>query len=122
MKRLVCLVLLSFLSSVPASADDKGTIGWFLDFHKTAAGAKVVDMSLVAINNGFTWANTANKDKGFPKLYCSPPKLVFNGGLLFDMLQKYIEDHSKKTEIMAYSSNMAGFFLLKALEQMFPCK
>jgi hypothetical protein len=122
MKRLICLVLLNLLSNGPASAYDKGTMGWYLDFHKTTEGAQVIELQLSALADGLSWANTTYEGKGFPRLYCSPPKLAFNGEMLFHTLKGYIEDHSSRTIIMAYKANKVGFFLLKALEEMFPCK
>jgi hypothetical protein len=122
MKRLICLVLLSLLSSGPASAYDKGTMGWFLDSHKIPKAAKIINERLIATVDGFTWANNFNSEKGLPNLYCNPPKLIFNGEMMFETLQRYVEDRSNKTEIMAQDTRKVGYFLMKALQEMFPCK
>jgi hypothetical protein len=110
------------LSSGPASAHDKGTIGWYFDFHKTEAGAQIINMKLSATEAGLGWANGINKQKGYPALYCLPSKFVLNGETLFDILQRFVEDSNIKSKIMAKKANMVGLLLYQALEEMFPCK
>ena len=77
-------------------------------------------MRLSATKEGLSWENHLNNKNGLPKLYYSPPKLVFNGEIFFSMVKKYVETHRAKTEIMAERPNGVGLFLICALARMFP--
>jgi hypothetical protein len=121
MKRLFIFVGLLMGLASPTFAYENGSMGWFLDAHKDAEVAEVIDTKLADIEHGLGWANIMIRHRGQTPLYCMAPKLRLNGGQLFDILRKYMKTRNKEADMEMSATVAPGMFLAMALQDTFPC-
>jgi hypothetical protein len=119
MKRLILAVLMVCVVS-PAWGYEKGTVGYLIELHdKNATFKKILIGRVDGMQDGISWANALNGKKGYPKFYCSPPKVILNGAQIFDIFRRYVEGHEKK---MSERAGVLGLYVIEALSEAFPCK
>lgn len=72
---------------------------------------------LTGVENGFMWASIDSEAKGRPRIFCSPSKLALTAPQLEDILRRY----ARENPTLVSDEAPAGFSLLKALQDTFPC-
>jgi hypothetical protein len=75
---------------------------------------------VLGIGEGIAWAKSGQRDSATP-LYCAPPKLALGMDNYVDILNRQIEEYSKREPASALESEFIGLLLLNGLRATFPC-
>jgi hypothetical protein len=117
---VVALALVLGLSSGSAVAAKWKTIGDALAYAAEQPKAKeFVMQTLVDMQIGMSWSNSAHTVAGERALYCVPENLQLNGEALFVIIQRV---GGKQPFALEDPIGNLGAFLLTSLMDTFPCK
>lgn len=121
----VCFLVFVLISSLAfnsercradaASVPTKMLLGMY-DQAKTVEARQLLETGVEGISGGFLWANAILTQRQTPLLFCAPPKLVFAGSQLIDIVRREVQKDQ------TLSDAPFGLALLISLASTFPCQ
>ncbi|MBL4720575.1 MAG: hypothetical protein JKY20_05540 [Alphaproteobacteria bacterium] len=120
MMRFALIILVGFVMSSPAGAENQTYRDLFYNYDKGGSRDKrLVQKRLADIGAGLHWANTALETSKAKRLYCPPAKLVLRGDMYFTMLRRRVE---QDPALLDSPDSDKGRILLLELQKTFRCK
>jgi hypothetical protein len=114
---LTTLIAVGFLFSSAAQADfDLQT---YTDLKQHDDTKDRVNSYMTGVGRGIFWANTAIGANGGQELFCMPPKLALDEGLIQSLLDQEIR--SPVSGKPYADDTLVEFIMLRAFESRFPC-
>src|SRR5262245_8297940 len=116
-KTAAMLSLALYLMILPTNAEQGGlNAGELLQLYQDPKSKEYVAKIVQATGRGFSLANTAIARRGQSPLYCQPNNLVLTGEQIIDIIYRFVEINP------ALEKATWEAVMLKALENLFPCR
>jgi hypothetical protein len=116
-KAAAMLSLALYLMILPTNAEQGGlNAGELLQLYQDPKSKEYVAKIVQATGRGFSLANTAIARRGQSPLYCQPNNLVLTGEQIINIIYRFVEINPT-LEKATWEAVM-----LKALENLFPCR
>jgi hypothetical protein len=106
-----------YLMLLPTNAEQGGlNAGELFQLYNDPKSKEYVAKIVQATGRGFSLANTAIARRGQSPLYCQPNNLVLTGEQIIDIIYRFVEINP------ALEKAVWEAVMLKALENLFPCR
>jgi hypothetical protein len=116
-KTAALIWLALYLMLLPTNAEQGGlNAGELLQLYNDPKSKEYVAKIVQATGRGFSLANTAIARRGQSPLYCQPNNLVLTGEQIIDIINRFVEINP------ALEKATWEAVMLKALENLFPCR
>jgi hypothetical protein len=116
-KTAALIWLALYLMLLPTNAEQGGlNAGELLQLYNDPKSKEYVAKIVQATGRGFSLANTAIARRGQSPLYCQPNNLVLTGEQIIDIIYRFVEINP------ALEKATWEAVMLKALENLFPCR
>jgi hypothetical protein len=116
-KTAALIWLALYLMLLPTNAEQGGlNAGELLQLYNDPKSKEYVAKIVQATGRGFSLANTAIARRGQSPLYCQPNNLVLTGEQIIDIISRFVEINP------ALEKATWEAVMLKALENLFPCR
>ena len=116
-KKAALIWLALYLMLLPINAEQGGlNAGELLQLYNDPKSKDYVAKIVQATGRGFSLANTAIARRGQSPLYCQPNNLVLTGEQIIDIINRFVEINP------ALEKATWEAVMLKALENLFPCR
>ena len=122
MKRFILAIIAGAILSFPSDAADGDlTLGGYLDIYEKSGNEELrtlIETDIGGTESGLSWANSAIKLRKQTPLYCPPPDLSLEKRQVIAILIRFLDrypDHK------SHPADYRGLFILKSLQDAFPC-
>jgi hypothetical protein len=116
-KTAALIWLALYLMLLPTNAEQGGlNAGELLQLYQDPKSKDYVAKIVQATGRGFSLANTAVARRGQSPLFCQPNNLVLTGEQIIDIIYRFVEINP------ALEKAVWEAVMLKALENLFPCR
>jgi hypothetical protein len=116
-KTAALIWLALYLMLLPTNAEQGGlNAGELLQLYQDPKSKDYVAKIVQATGRGFSLANTAVTRRGQSPLFCQPNNLVLTGEQIIDIIYRFVEINP------ALEKAVWEAVMLKALENLFPCR
>ena len=119
MIRQVFSAIFAAILLLPSGAHAEITLKSYNEYKKSEATKDRINEYLIGVGKGIFWANAGLEFRANQKLFCMPPKLAPDGGLILSLLEQEIRTPGDGDTYK--EDTPVELILVRAFETRFPC-